>query len=80
MASQKLDGSISFDFKNADGLRCLTTILLKKDFHLDVLIPEDKLVPTLPLRLNYILWVEDVLDWKPETNSTIKGIDIGNVP
>lgn len=74
---QKLDGGISFDFKNPEALRYLTTILLKKDFNLDVHIPEEKLVPTLPLRLNYILWLEDVLEWKPETNSSVKGIDIG---
>lgn len=74
---QKPDGSVSFDFKNSNGLRCLTTILLRKDFNLNIRIPPDNLVPTLPLRLNYILWLEDLLEWKPKTDVIIKGIDIG---
>ncbi|XP_065208840.1 U6 small nuclear RNA (adenine-(43)-N(6))-methyltransferase [Planococcus citri] len=76
-ARNNLDGSVCFDFKNSHALRCLNTILLKKDFNLDVFIPPDNLVPTLPLRLNYILWLEDVLEWKAGTDSLIKGIDIG---
>ncbi|XKL67409.1 hypothetical protein PGB90_002900 [Kerria lacca] len=74
---EKPNGKLTFDFKNADGLRCLTKILLKKDFKLDVTIPEDTLIPALPLRLNYILWLEDLLDWTLERKTEIKGIDIG---
>jgi len=53
--------------------------LLAKDFDLNVRIPENKLIPTLPLRLNYLLWIEDLLHWKKDdlSNKEIHGIDIG---
>ncbi|XP_045517927.1 U6 small nuclear RNA (adenine-(43)-N(6))-methyltransferase isoform X1 [Pieris brassicae] len=69
-------GKITIDFKDPRVLRVLTACLLKSDFDLDVLIPEDRLVPTLPLRLNYILWIEDLLESFDRTDN-IKGIDIG---
>lgn len=41
-------------------------------------LPPDRLVPTLPLRLNYLLWVEDLLHLtKPPTEQIVHGIDIG---
>lgn len=59
-----------------NALRALTCTLLKKDFDLDVEIPPDKLIPTVPLRLNYILWIEDLLTISKKEGE-IKGIDIG---
>uniref|UniRef100_A0A1B0DCG1 U6 small nuclear RNA (adenine-(43)-N(6))-methyltransferase n=1 Tax=Phlebotomus papatasi TaxID=29031 RepID=A0A1B0DCG1_PHLPP len=70
-----LNGSAHVDFKNPDTLRILTTCLLKRDFQLDVEIPQGKLVPTLPLRLNYILWIEDILAKINITDAV--GLDIG---
>lgn len=75
--SQRLDGKITFDFKNQDGLRLLTTILLKKDFNLEVHLPVGKLIPTIPLRLNYLLWIEDLFNLNYDSTKKIKGIDIG---
>lgn len=49
---------------------------MKKDFDLDVKIPSDKLIPTIPLRFNYILWIEDLLSIS-DCGQTINGIDIG---
>lgn len=74
----KLDisGKVTFDFKDPDSLRALCKTLLKKDFNLDVEIPKTKLVPTIPLRLNYILWIEDLLEFLHRSQG-IKGIDIG---
>lgn len=57
-------------------LRELTKCLLKRDFNLDIWLPETKLIPTLSLRLNYILWLEDLLEQAKITNN-ILGIDIG---
>jgi len=74
---QGLNGKIVFDFKNQDGLRLLTTILLKKDFDLDVDLPVGRLVPTVPLRLNYLLWIEDLFNLNYDNTKKIKGIDIG---
>ncbi len=39
----------------------------------DIKIPIDHLIPRVPQRLNYVLWIEDLLD-RPET---AYGIDIG---
>lgn len=68
------------DFSNTEALRMLTQILLKKDFNLDIEIPEGFLIPTVPQRLNYILWLEDLLTNISRNESkkeTIRGIDIG---
>lgn len=73
-----LTGKIKIDFKNEDSLRVLTEVLLKHDFNLKVKIPPNKLVPTLPLRLNYILWIKDLMKHASvtEMEETV-GIDIG---
>lgn len=69
-------GKLVYDFKNPDAIRVFTTCLLKEDFSYDIEIPPDRLVPTLPLRLNYVLWIEDIIsDWGKQT---LSGIDIGN--
>nr|CAG4643884.1 EOG090X04JL [Lepidurus arcticus] len=73
-AKQSLAGKIILDYKDPDALRALTTCLLQRDFNLLLDLPPNRLVPTLPLRLNYILWIEDLLS--PKTES-INGIDIG---
>ncbi|KAJ8722138.1 hypothetical protein PYW08_004540 [Mythimna loreyi] len=77
-AISKVDvtGKITIDFKDPHSLRVLTKCLLKSDFNLDVDIPKDRLVPTLPLRLNYILWLEDLLD-AIQRKDEISGLDIG---
>ncbi|KAG0718489.1 U6 small nuclear RNA (adenine-(43)-N(6))-methyltransferase [Chionoecetes opilio] len=59
--SYDVAGKVHLDFKNPNGLRALTTCLLRQDFGLEVKIPEGRLVPTLPLRLNYLLWLDDLL-------------------
>lgn len=66
-------GKVFLDFKNADALRALTVCLLKEDFGLSVELPSDRLVPTLPLRLNYIHWLEDIVG----TGGGKWGIDVG---
>ncbi|KAI5721051.1 hypothetical protein M8J77_015296 [Diaphorina citri] len=73
---QELSGKLKFNFQNPDALRIFTTTLLRKDFGLNVEIPPMRLVPTLPLRLNYILWIEDLLEAN-QISSPITGIDIG---
>ena len=56
----------------------MTKTLLKHDFNLNVAIPPNKLVPALSLRLNYVLWIEDLLQHSKVTDMTkVTGIDIG---
>lgn len=53
----------TMNFSDVDGTRELTCALLEKDFDLRVEIPVGSLVPTVPQKLNYIHWVEDLLSY-----------------
>jgi len=69
---------VTIDFKNQEALRALTTTLLQKDFGLRVEIPLNRLVPTLPLRVNYLLWIEDLIHLAVNTRcEQTRGVDIG---
>ncbi|KOB77084.1 putative methyltransferase 10 domain containing [Operophtera brumata] len=76
IAKMDAKGKVTIDFKDPRSIRVLTKCLLKSDFNLDVDIPEDRLVPTLPLRLNYILWIEDLMA-AIGRDTDVRGIDIG---
>ncbi|KAL4892447.1 DUF890 domain protein [Aspergillus ambiguus] len=72
------------DFSDPDAVRQLTKSLLKRDFNLQVEIPEDRLCPPVPNRLNYILWIQDLLDTTGDQyrddydpDRTVVGLDIG---
>ena len=71
-------GKSFINFKDPSALRCLSTVLLKKHFGISLDIPLDRLIPTIPLRLNYIHWVEDLLEMNKDiTDDVITGIDVG---
>lgn len=74
---QDIRGKVSIDFSDENSLRALTKCFLKRDFNLDVKLPETNLIPTVPLRLNYVLWIEDIIQTF-EIKDPI-GIDIGNL-
>ena len=76
VVTQDLAGKIHLDFSNQEAVRALTETLFLRDFKLEVKIPENTLVPTLPSRLNYLLWIEDLLSLLPD-HKDIFGIDIG---
>ncbi|CEN61177.1 Putative DUF890 domain protein [Aspergillus calidoustus] len=72
------------DFTDPNAVRQLTVSLLQRDFDLKVDIPEARLCPPVPNRLNYILWLQDLIDttgdeYRDEYNSDRKvtGLDIG---
>lgn len=76
--STTLTGKVSLDFRDPEALRALTCTLLKEDFGIDLEIPLDRIIPTVPLRLNYILWIEDLLKQSGHDGSgEIYGIDVG---
>lgn len=54
-------GKLCPDFKQPKLLAALARALLLDDFGLNVEVPVDRLIPTIPLRLNYILWLEDII-------------------
>jgi len=49
------------DFQDPASLKALSTVLLKKHFDIVMEVPLDRLIPTVPLRLNYLHWIEDLL-------------------
>ncbi|RLV99015.1 hypothetical protein DV515_00010214 [Chloebia gouldiae] len=73
-----LAGRVSLNFKDPEAVRALTCTLLKEDFGLTIDIPVERLIPTVPLRLNYIHWVEDLIGHRDAEKQTLRrGIDIG---
>ncbi|RPA85063.1 hypothetical protein BJ508DRAFT_359155 [Ascobolus immersus RN42] len=77
-----IHNSHTIDFQNPAAVRCLSAALLKSDWNLDVDFG-GKIVPGVPSRLNYILFLQDLLDSTlPRTHSTkpcstATGLDIG---
>ncbi|XP_064618931.1 RNA N6-adenosine-methyltransferase mettl16-like isoform X2 [Lineus longissimus] len=72
-STQDTGGKVHLDFKAPECLRALSWALLKNDFDIDVDMPLERLIPTIPLRLNYILWLKDIIGEKTD----VHGIDIG---
>ena len=50
-----------FDFSKRENTIALSKCLLKKDFDLDIDFPPRSLAPSLTLKINYILWIQDIL-------------------
>uniref|UniRef100_A0A1I8PVK0 U6 snRNA m(6)A methyltransferase n=1 Tax=Stomoxys calcitrans TaxID=35570 RepID=A0A1I8PVK0_STOCA len=71
----ELCGKVCVDYKNEAALRALTQTLLLEYFGLVVEFSPGSLVPTVSLRLNYILWLEDLL--AAGLTKSVRGIDIG---
>ncbi|KAI9260806.1 hypothetical protein BY458DRAFT_439889 [Sporodiniella umbellata] len=65
------------DFKNPLAVKELCICLMKKDFNIELDFPLDTLCPTVPNRLNYILWLNDLMNETVPARTQIKGIDIG---
>uniref|UniRef100_A0A182PKE1 U6 small nuclear RNA (adenine-(43)-N(6))-methyltransferase n=1 Tax=Anopheles epiroticus TaxID=199890 RepID=A0A182PKE1_9DIPT len=79
VASVDISGKVKLDYRNKHAVHLLSKCLLLRDFGLKLELPPNKLVPTLPLRLNYIHWLEDigaVARWE-ERKDPVRGIDIG---
>uniref|UniRef100_A0A1I7XR17 U6 small nuclear RNA (adenine-(43)-N(6))-methyltransferase n=1 Tax=Heterorhabditis bacteriophora TaxID=37862 RepID=A0A1I7XR17_HETBA len=70
------NGKVLVNFQKDDAVRSLTKALLKRDFELEIDLPKGCLVPRVPQRLNYILWIEDLLVMN-KMNNDVLGIDVG---
>ncbi|KAI8978907.1 hypothetical protein BDB01DRAFT_852136 [Pilobolus umbonatus] len=71
-------GRSYIQYKDASAVRELTRCLLKDDFNIDIDFPLDSLCPAVPNRLNYLLWIDDILkETMADSSDTLYGIDIG---
>ncbi|XP_067213904.1 uncharacterized protein [Linepithema humile] len=77
VAIMDFTGKVRIDFQNQKSLRVLTETLLKHDFDLHVSIPSNKLNPAITLRMNYILWIEDLMRHSKLEMNKVMGVDIG---
>ncbi|TGZ82941.1 hypothetical protein EX30DRAFT_328839 [Ascodesmis nigricans] len=70
----------SLNFKDPEAVQALSRCLLQHHFSLDVELRGDRLCPMIPNRVDYILWLQDLLD-ETAPNSPkdrkIIGLDIG---
>eukprot|EP00002_Diphylleia_rotans_P017915 TRINITY_DN3476_c0_g1_i1.p1 TRINITY_DN3476_c0_g1~~TRINITY_DN3476_c0_g1_i1.p1 ORF type:complete len:209 (-),score=42.54 TRINITY_DN3476_c0_g1_i1:247-873(-) len=71
------DGSATIDFKDPNSLRILTSSILKEYFDLRIELPENRLCPTVTLRVNYLMWIETLLKDHTVLDGQILGVDIG---
>ncbi|KAI7364709.1 siroheme synthase middle domains-like protein [Hortaea werneckii] len=72
------------DFQDPKVVKQLTNSLLKHDFGLELQLPDDRLCPPVPVRWNYIRWIQELIDTTSDTYSDrydpgreVKGLDIG---
>ncbi|EPE28494.1 S-adenosyl-L-methionine-dependent methyltransferase [Glarea lozoyensis ATCC 20868] len=72
------------DFSNPESVQQLTKALLKRDFGFKLSLPPDRLCPPVPNRLNYLLWIQELLsttgenygdEFDPERE--VLGLDVG---
>ncbi|KAH0113202.1 hypothetical protein KCU66_g11664, partial [Aureobasidium melanogenum] len=50
------------DFQDPKALQQLTKSILKRDFKLELELPGDRLCPPVPVRYNYVRWLQDLMD------------------
>lgn len=70
----------TIDFSNPKAMKELTKALLAHDFDLKWDVSEGHLIPTIPLRLNYLHWIEDLLseyEGLVPKGKDVVGLDIG---
>lgn len=75
------NGRPRIDWTDYNATRELTRVLLHHDYAINWWIPDGQLCPTVPNRLNYIHWIEDLLASelipKQHNGDRVRGFDIG---
>ena len=57
--------------------RQLTKSVLKRDFNLELELPDDRLCPPVPVRYNYVRWLQGLLDSTDDSGDLKKKDIIG---
>ncbi|BGP35164.1 hypothetical protein JCM10296v2_006994 [Rhodotorula toruloides] len=72
-------GRSTIDFQDDAAVRALTAALLERDFRLRIELPSDRLCPTVPSRLEYVLFVLRLalLTSDEPPPASLNGLDIG---
>ncbi|THX36667.1 hypothetical protein D6C98_03190 [Aureobasidium pullulans] len=69
------------NFQDPKALQQLTKSVLKRDFNLELELPDDRLCPPVPVRYNYVRWLQELLDSTDDSEDLEKkdiiGLDIG---
>ncbi|KAJ6542267.1 ribosomal RNA large subunit methyltransferase F-like protein [Mycena sp. CBHHK59/15] len=66
----------TIDFKDEVAQKHLTEALLHRDFGISLSLPPGRLCPPVPNRLNYVLWIQDILQ-ATGSAGPVHGVDIG---
>lgn len=56
------DAAATIDFADPDAVRALTQAILRHDFGVYATLRTDRLCPPIPNRLNYIAWIQELLE------------------
>lgn len=75
--SRSANGHIVYDWNAPGATYAVTRALLKRDFALDWQQPPQFLCPPVPGRLNYLLWVEDLVLQDAAAATSVCVADIG---
>ncbi|EFC46463.1 predicted protein, partial [Naegleria gruberi] len=78
--AQYVDSEGKVDWSNAESMVNLTKVLLKDDYQLEWNLPLNHLCPPVTNRVNYIHWINDLLEIGGNTqldSQKIVGIDVG---
>ncbi|KAM0786115.1 hypothetical protein ACM66B_006925 [Microbotryomycetes sp. NB124-2] len=73
-------GRPTIDWTDQHAIKALSTALLRRDFGLDVELPDDRLCPMVPGRMEYVLWIMQLaldVSSQNEEGHQLTGIDIG---
>ncbi|KAF2427370.1 hypothetical protein EJ08DRAFT_680969 [Tothia fuscella] len=73
-----------FSFQDPSHVMQLTKSILKRDFRLEMKLPDDRLCPPVPNRWAYVRWIQDLVDSTskdfgktPQAERDVIGIDVG---
>jgi U6 snRNA m6A methyltransferase len=72
------------DWRCPEAVARLTEALLFARFNIRAAVPTDQLIPAIPLRLNYIIWIEQLMSLssanKGQLERPVLGVDVGCGP